>query len=664
MKLYRFLMITGLYIFSFLRLDAQIITAEKTGNTYRFSLNPKPAPPIRPQGSTTAPRWLYFWEFGDGHYSEDETPVHTFSQAGSFDVTVWLTPAYSLDKPKKFYQKIQITQSGKTPPEKIYPILNTSSAIRLTSNNNELVPREDMQLVVHYLPPPGYSSGKIVLAFNEKLSVRKSFRYTGARTYYGEKEIADIFSDAGIKGNAEYLQFVESQTNDYQSVVAFSYNQTTPGEASRLFLTLHTETPPIGTEIGVRAFLIPDKGALRKTGTTTSKTMIIQASHDPNRITVIPRTIEYPVSIDTFLTYRVFFQNKGEGDANEVTVKVNLDPSLDPETIEVIDARIGSDSCLICNDSLAERESCLEVIRNPDHVSFIFHYIRLSGTKGIETINNLTTRGEVAYRIRPRTIPGETAPSVKDIDAIFTRASIKFDTENDTIITNQIDTQIRLRVTGIKAGYNLGRPLSELVSSATALSNVLLGVTFSDNPVHKGKAFQSEIAYSSYRFSRDKSQLLVSENDPFRRDSVHTRLSLNLFYLDVLAQSRFHFNDYIGVGFGGGFSTLLAGAGKYEARLKKGISQQTVEEKVRTGLLFLGKQYESIEFASGDVFDPEIRNNPGSYLALNMFAELGLGKVNKGPMAGFRYGSRFQSGLFDFSFSRQNFLQAFAEWKF
>lgn len=663
---YRILFLVIFHLLGYMGLNAQtsLIKAESVGSGYRFSLDPKPVAPLKPVGGTTQPKWLYFWEFGDGHYSEEEFPVHIFSKTGQYEVAVYLTPAYSLDRGRKFTQSIQISKSGTTLPEKSYPLLTSASAIRLTSNNNELVMREEMQLVVHYLPPPGYSSGKIVLAFNEKLSTRKSFRYIGARTYHGEKPIADIYADPSVAGNPEYLSYLESQASEYQNVVAYSYSSTTSGKPARLFVTLQVESPHVGTQIGIRSFFIPDKGPIRKIGTSFTKTMMILASHDPNRITVIPRTMDYPVSVDTSITYRVFFQNKGEGNANGIRVRVNIDPALNPDSLEVLEAIIASEDCPICNDSLAERASCLEVQKLEGFVDFVFKNVRLAGTKGAETLNNQTTKGEIVYRIKPIVAEGDKTAEVPDVDAFFTRAAIKFDTEDDTIFTNMIDLQVRQRTLGIKIGYNLGRNLSELISSANDLSNVFAAVTFADNPVHKGRAFESELAYSGYRFTRDKSQLYISENDPFRRDSIQTSLSLNLYYLDVLAQSRFHFNDWVGIGFGGGFSTLLAGAGQYEAKLKQEQSVQTVNQQIRTGLLFIGKQYETLSFPSGEKFDPEIRNNPGSYLAMNMFAELDLGKVNRGPMVGFRYGSRFQNGLFDFSFARQNFMQVFFQWKF
>lgn len=657
------LFITFLCLSAFFhQLSAQNIQSTPAGSGYSFRLAPYPAPPLKPVGGTVEPKWMYFWEFGDGHYSEEVAPRHTFAKTGDYTVNVYLTPAYSLDRPRKFTQKISVTQSGNESGGN-YPALSSRNVIAITTNNNELVKGDELQLVVHYQPDRNYSSGKLVLAFNEKSSPRRSFRFVEGRAYAGEKQVSDIFSEASISSNQTYKDFLERQSGSFQSVYAWSYKSSASGKSSRLFVSMKVETPRVGEEIEIKAFLIPDSGPVSTMGTSASRTMMILASHDPNRINVIPRVVEFPVPTDTSFRYKVFFQNKGEGDANGIQVRVNLDSSLDVGSLELLDARIADQYCPQCHDSLPERASCIELLPASDYIDFVFRNVRLAGTQGELVSDNRITKGEIEFRMRPRLVESAEGKSVPDVDGVFSSAAIKFDTEDDTIYTNKIDTRFRIRTIGVKAGYNAGRNLSELVSNAKGLSNVTLSVSFSDNPIHKGQAWESELAYSSYRYTRNKSQVLIGAGDFPSGDSVNTSLAFNLYYLDVLGQSRYHFNDYIGIGFGGGFATLLAGTGKYDATLETGQERETVSQDVRTGLLFLSRQYETVTFSSGETFEPDIQNNPGSFLAMIMFAELGVGKVNRGPMAGIRYGSRFQNGLFDVSFARQNFIQFFFQWK-
>lgn len=41
------------------------------------------------------PQWVYFWEFGDGTFSQEEEPVHTYAIQGDYEVRLRLVPIYS-----------------------------------------------------------------------------------------------------------------------------------------------------------------------------------------------------------------------------------------------------------------------------------------------------------------------------------------------------------------------------------------------------------------------------------------------------------------------------------------------------------------------------------------------------------------------------------------
>ena len=644
------------------------IKAEASGNSFILSLDPEPPPPIKPVGSgRSEPEWLYFWEFGDGHYSEEKNPLHAFTQKGKLPVNVYLTPAYSLDKPLKISDEVDIDKTGGAPSKRGYPSLGRNSFIRISTNNNELVMREDLQLVIHYKPPPGHNSGFIALAFNEKTAAKRSFKYASERTYYGERAVDDIFEVAEVANNADNQNLLDKQAGDFQQIYAFKYQNKSPSESYRLFITLRVETPAVGSQIGLKAFLMPEKGSMPSSGTSNLKTMTILASHDPNRITVVPRVVEYPVPTDTIFRYKLFFQNKGEGVAKGLTVRVTRDSTMNIDSMKIQGAKIATEPCPMCNVVRNPRASCLDTIISEKYIDFIFKNVLLYGTRGKETLTSDQTKGEIQFSIKPKVVTNKKGIiQVPEVDAVVTRGAIKFDTDNDTVFTNEIDTQFRMRSFAAKVGYNAGRPLSELRGDAEGLSNVMLSVSYTDNPVHRGLAWESELAYSSFRYTREKNSVFPNENVLNLTDTLRTNLALNLYYLDVLGQSRYHFSDYIGLGFGAGFSTLLIGKGTLDARLDKSSEPdpELVSQEIRIGLAHARKAEQPINFESGDSFDPEIRNNPGSYLAMVMFADLGFGTVNKGPMLGIRYGSRFQNGLFDFSFARQNYIQIYFQWKF
>ena len=576
---------------------------------------------------------------------------------------VYLTPAYSLDKPRVYTGKVEVNRTGDPLANKSYLALTRGKYLNLVGNNNELVPREEQQMVIHYLPPPGHEEGYLVLAFNEKTSLKKSFRYVSERMYYGETEVEDLLDEPAIQTNPAYQAFIQSQTAGFQDIHAFAYGRQAIGGARRLFVSLKIESPRIGTEIAIKVFFVPKKGLLPSPEISSTRKLMILASHDPNRITVAPRTIEYPMPGDTVFRYILFFQNKGEGDANAVSVRINRDPTLDPERLEIDEARIAGEICPLCTEVDNPRQSCLAVEVNETSIDFEFRNVILSGTKGKDVPDNSFTKGEIRFRMRPMLIPGEKGARIPDVDAILVRGAIKFDTEADTIFTNEIDTRFRVRSMGARIGYNYGSPLSELKGRSQGLSNLVLGISYVDNPVFKGLAWESELSFSSFRYERQKALLFVQPGLLGRNDSLLTNLNVRLYYLDILAQSRYHFSEYIGIGFGAGFSTLITGSGQSEVTLRKDRLDESLSQEIQIGLSHLGKTSENLTFANGEVYEPDVRNDPGSFLGMTLFADLGVGKINRGPMLGIRYGTRFQNGLFDFSFARQVYLQLYFQWK-
>ena len=646
------------------------IEAKRSGSKYTLSLNPEPPPPVKTVGASSEPEWLYFWEFGDGHYSEEKNPSHGFTKTGSLPVKVSLTPAYSQDRPRKFSDNVQVSQSG-SPTTRNYPDLGRNAYIRLTSNNNELVMREELQLVIHYSPPPGHASGYIALTFNEKSNARRSFRYLSARRYYGESTVEDIYDVPEVIANSKYQDLIDNQAGDFQSIYAFKYQNKSPGQSYRLFVTLRVETPKLGSEIRLKTFFVPTSGTLPNRGVSDEKSMIILASHDPNRITVAPRVMEFPTGFDSTLKYKIYFQNKGEGKANRVNVRINKSEIMNPKTLVIQQAKIAGEPCAMCETVENPQASCLDTVISEKHIDFVFKNVELSGTKGSDTQDNDQTKGEIQFYLRPKVEMKKKRIKLPEVDAIVTGGQIKFDTEEDTIFTNNIDTQFRRRAFAVKIGYNFSNPLSQLVENANISEdfpnlNMMLSLAYTDNPIHKGLSWESELAYSGYRFARQQEKTFITkdENVINLADTLKTDLALNLYYLDVLGQSRYHFTDYIGLGFGAGFSALLAGTGKLDATLKKPASEDKITQTIKSGLLYAKAEDQELTFESGEKYDPEVRNNPGAYLAMVMFADLGIGRVNKGPMLGFRYGSRFQNGLFDFSFARQNYVQLYFQWKF
>ena len=314
---------------------------------------------------------------------------------------------------------------------------------------------------------------------------------------------------------------------------------------------------------------------------------------------------------------------------------------MNSNELRIQEAKIAGDLCPVCATVDNPRASCIDTVISEKYIDFVFKNVVLAGTKGSETRDVEQTKGEIRFTIKPKIVMKKKRPLAPEVDAVVAGGAIKFDTEEDTIFTNKIDTQFRRRSLGVKIGYNFSNPLSELIEKPAKVEdipnlNTLLSVAYSDNPIHKGLAWESELVFSSFRYTRQKAQVFVpkGENVINLADTLKTRLALNLFYLDVLGQSRYHFTDFIGLGFGGGFSALISGSGQLDATLIKTAFSDSTSKKIKSGLLHPRFPDQDLTFETGETFEPEVRNNPGAYLAMVMFADLGIGRVNRGPMLG------------------------------
>ena len=72
------------------------ITHVVDGNKVSFSAQ---TPLLNQIAGAPKPFYSYFWEFGDGHYSHDKTPKHTYKNRGDYQIRLWATNNYDNGKP-------------------------------------------------------------------------------------------------------------------------------------------------------------------------------------------------------------------------------------------------------------------------------------------------------------------------------------------------------------------------------------------------------------------------------------------------------------------------------------------------------------------------------------------------------------------------------------
>ena len=145
----------------------------------------------------------------------------------------------------------------------------------------------------------------------------------------------------------------------------------------------------------------------------------VRCSIDPNDKTVSPQGCGSlgNVAPGTTLTYRIEFQNTGNGPASQVRVRDVLDPNLDPNTVQIL--------------STSHALTGFEILPDQEMI-FTFDNINLPA----EVSDDAGSQGEIFFSARPKS-------SVADGATILNTASIFFDANSPVITattTNTIET--------------------------------------------------------------------------------------------------------------------------------------------------------------------------------------------------------------------------------
>ena len=132
-------------------LNAQITISAEGGNRYRYKATPPAIEAMANLKSSQTPEWGYYWEFGDGHFSSEASPVHSYEASGSYEVRVYLTPQYAKNKPQMFKKNHQAAKGSPSRGGQDY----TGSKFVDIHYNQEVVAGNEVQLVVAYEIPRG-----------------------------------------------------------------------------------------------------------------------------------------------------------------------------------------------------------------------------------------------------------------------------------------------------------------------------------------------------------------------------------------------------------------------------------------------------------------------------------------------------------------------------
>ncbi|AEE51287.1 pkd domain containing protein [Haliscomenobacter hydrossis DSM 1100] len=468
---------------------------QKQGEAYLFS-------PILPAQQSIPgaplPYYDYYWEFGDGAYSFDKTPQHTYTRNGSFDAQLWATGKYDKGKsPKTRPKRTEVSNQASHLASNIpgFPVAPREKTLNLRAVRNPR-PGEEIVLIATYANlDEDLQSGELHLFYNQREYRQPHFSFVAARTHYGETEGAgpDIgftpgFStadhlwaglDAGTYANwlsalpAAPNQLIQQSLTQYSQQKTWRFSNLKRGEKRNLFVSLQaTEEMLADTNaiITVEGLYLGEDG---KTAKVTLE-MEILASHDPNNIAVSNKRISFRSVKGKDLDYKVNFQNNGEGPASTIQLTTGVPRGLEASGIKILDMY---PFCPICPDEPAANLSCLDTSIQKDKLIFTFRNIYLPGSKQDGVGDRDSTKGFVKYSL-------EIGRKMKKYP-FDSQASIVFD-RNPPIMTNYASTRF-------KPGWSLGAMVGQNVFlNQPGLNSTFAGLTLSPFKPYKAY-FQVEV---------------------------------------------------------------------------------------------------------------------------------------------------------------------------
>ena len=619
------------------------------GNSVSFDVD---TPPLIPISGAPKGYYTFFWEFGDGEFSQEENPEHTYKEIGDYNVKLWVTNNYDAGKtPATRPESVKI--------DKVDSVSNASASlledgvIMDFTKNREPIPNEDLVVVLTYKNPfDELMDGHLYFFYNETKYKSDNFQLTDIRTYHGEypivneDRIADIntnsfqsmlaFNDVEPFRAAHLMQDttdqeklqkkIEESEHKFKGMKQIGFSDFQPGEERNIFFQLRT-TPEMLKDtsaiISIRGIYVPNSNSANHS--VKEMEMEIVTSHDPNKMTTNANLMDFRNRNQKDFKYKIQFQNNGEGPANTVRLETDVPEIFDQEGMELLDFY---PKCEICPEEDVAY-SCLDTTFLENKIIFTFKNIYLPGSnqKGVNSYDS--TKGFVSYKIP---LKGKIKKQKTQ-----SQTAIYFD-NNDPIITNYATTRFTPGLSiGAKAGIMR-------IGSLENYQEWFLGATLSSYQAFKGY-LQSEvmIGFNSYSSSRtftertQRDEFFVDVYD-YNEQSEFQNLS---FYL-VPTSYRYNLTDFLAVGAG--------------IQVKWDI--RSTEERETTGEYTEVVESENFERRDPeqDTFIQETKSNTFTNFNTAAFVDVNVGMARIGPSLGFRYHLYFKAPTHQ--------LQFYAIWKF
>ena len=619
-------------------------------------------PPLIQRAGAPPAFYDHYWEFGDGDFSFDETPAHVYPKEGIYEVYYLATGKYDNGKAPRSRKK---RTSAPAPPRGAVAALNDvlpkkRASLGMKAVRNPRAEEEFVCILSYANQNPVTQSGKLFLFFNERSQTTSHFDFIESRSHYGEEEIAEPLASLGppcpsgwagldIPTNLYELllpdRFPEVALADlnhkYRRVKAWQFDGMEPGETRNLFISLQaTESMVKDTQaiISISGLYISDDQRIVE---QYDLELEIVSSHDPNYIAVSQRRMGFRRVHRKTLSYKVHFQNVGEGPASRVQITCTIPGGLSPESLQILDMQ---PHCPFCPEG-ETMQSCLDTTLSEDRIVFTFRNIYLPGPRQNGIADKDSTKGFIKYRLSPKR-------KIKK-QHFSARADIIFD-NNPPIHTNRAPTRFK---PGLSLAPMFGRAV---FPNGTGTDHWQAG--FAVAPYKPHRLFWQGEVWAGQTAQTTTTDLFTNDTTWFRPiidaaghvidarydstaiiDRVQTLQSTR--YTLVPLQLRYNLSAFISIG----------AAGQLHVERRKVTTDETLNSSVRVFDLATGAPL--AQYSNNYPSESYTSSDSKWYWQPSVFADVHLGSVRIGPAGGLR-------AVLPLKPAAQPWLLAFVYWKF
>ena len=619
------------------------ITYNQNGNAVSY----KPeTPPLIPIAGAPKPSFSYLWELGDGNYSKEAEPKHTYKNKGTYTARLTVTNNYDNGKPPATRPKKVVINEISSTLYKDIASIEDQNGFNIQKNCDP-IPEQEIVVVLSYQNLENYvTNGKLYLFYNEKQFKNKNFELVDYRAHASEREIKEntIASINDLDNSNSYLassenlapakKYRDTTTEEdldatlktaketFSDVSILEFDDCNPSETRNIFYTFKTTPEMIkdtSATVTMRGIFIPNRSF--KNHKIKNLEMEIVTSHDPNKMGSNGSFMNYRLVRFKRVNFKTRFQNNGEGPARMIRLETDIPDMFDKKTFKIEDMY---PKCPICPKDEIPTTSCLDTIIKQKQIFFTFKNIYLPGSnqKNVKEIDS--TKGFVKYSMK----------FSDDFHKIKTksRTAIIFD-KNEPIITNYATTRFLPGISvGAKAGYNL---YPDLVDS----KSYFVGATISPFKSYR-YYWQAEFINSLHNYSN---KTAISEEildtaagvRQLQRTTTETRNENINWEIPILI--RYNINNYIGVGAG------IQGNINVSEKQNNDLKIETFES-VKDTFLISTKNEKSAD------------TNSFSTIKTGILLDLTIGAARIGPSLGARYVLNFKDNF--------NYFQFYGIWKF